>query len=134
LDIMYLLRHRNHSLDWGKILEWLHGSVATAPLYLLLTYLQRYRLIDVAPEILAELSHRQQPLGPLTLAILHSLIDRYMVDGRSHGPILNERNLSILWNTLLLPGSPRRNLLRVPWHLLPSRHGISRLFAQSPQR
>jgi hypothetical protein len=130
LDIIYLLRHRKRQLDWEKILEWLHGSVATAPLYLLLTYLQRHRLIDVAPEILAELSHRQQPLGPPTLAILHALIDRYVVDGRPHGPILNKRHLSILWNTLLLPGSPWRNMLRVPWQLLPSRHNISRLLKQ----
>jgi len=130
LDIIYLLKHRNHSLDWGKILEWLHGSVATVPLYLLLSYLQHYRLIDVAPEILAELSRRQQPLGPPTLAILHALIDRYMVDGRSHGPILNERTLSILWNTLLLPGPPWRNLLRVPWHLLPSQENMKMGFSR----
>ena len=131
LDIIYLLRHRKRPLDWGQILEWLHGSVATAPLYLLLTYLQRYRLIDVAPEILAELSRRQQPLGPPTLAILHALIDRYIVDGKSHGPILNARILSILWNSLFLPGSPWGNLLRVPWHLFPSRHNISRLLRQT---
>lgn len=131
LDIIYLLSHRQRPLEWGKILEWLQGSVATAPLYLLLTYLQRYRLIDVAPEILAELSRRQQPLGPPTLAILHALIDRYVVDGRTHGPILNARTLSILWNTLFLPGSPWGNLLRVPWHLLPSRHNISRLLRQT---
>lgn len=126
LDIIYLLKHRKRPLDWEKIFEWLHGSVATAPLYLLLTYLQHYRLIDIAPEILTELSHRQQPLGPPTLAILHTLIGRYMLDGKSYGPILNERNLSLLWSTLLLPGPPWRNLLRVPWHLLPSWYGISR--------
>jgi hypothetical protein len=130
LDIIYLLKHRKRPLAWEKIFEWLRGSVATAPLYLLLTYLQRYRLIDLAPEILAEFSHQQLPLGPPTLAILHSLIDHYMVDGRSYGPMLNERTLSILWSTLLLPGPPWRNLLRVPWHLLPSRHGISRLFRE----
>ncbi len=126
LDIIYLLRHRKRPLDWEKIIEWLPGSVATAPLYLLLTYLQRYRLIDIAPEILTELSHRQQPLGPPTRAILHALIDRCMVDGKSYGLILNERNLPILWNTLLLPRSPWRNLLGVPWHLLPSWYGIFR--------
>lgn len=126
LDIIYLLRQRKRPLDWEKILEWLHDSVATVPLYLLLTYLQRYRLIEVAPEVLTELSHRQQPLGLPTLAILHAMIGRYMVDGKSYGPILNERNISRLWDTLLLPGSPGRNLLRAPWHLLPSWYGISR--------
>jgi hypothetical protein len=124
LDIIYLLRHRKRPLEWEKILEWVRGSAATVPLYLLLTYLQRYRLIDVAPEILAELSRRQQPLGPPTLAILHVLIDRYMVDGKSKGLILNKRNISILWNTLLLPGSPWRNLIRAPYDLWPSRKGI----------
>ena len=130
LDIIYLLRHRKRPLDWEKIFEWLHGSVATAPLYLLLTYLQRHRLIDIAPEILTELSHHQSSLGPPTLPILHALLDRYIVDGGSSGPILNEWRLRLLWDTLLLPGPPWWNLVRVPWHLRPSWHGIFNFFRE----
>jgi len=124
LDIIYLLGNNENALHWEQILDWLHGSAAALPLYLLLTYLQRFHLIDVDPEALRELSLRQRSLGNLSLTVLHALIDRYLVDGRPLGPILSLRNLPILWNTLLLPGPPWRNLLLIPWYLLPSRAGI----------
>jgi hypothetical protein len=124
LDIIYLLGNNENALHWEQILDWLHGSAAALPLYLLLTYLQRFHLIDVDPEVLRELSLRQRSLGNLSLTVLHALIDRYLVDGRPLGPILSLRNLPILWNTLLLPGPPWRNLLLIPWYLVPSRAGI----------
>jgi len=130
LDIIYLLGNRKKALHWEQLLAWLHGSAAALPLYLLLTYLQRCHLIEVEPEVLRELSLRQRALGNLSLTVLHALIDRYLVDGRPPGPILSLRNLPILWNTLLLPGPPWRNLLLVPWYLVPSRAGIRARFAR----
>jgi hypothetical protein len=130
LDIIYLLGNSKSTLHWERILDWLHGSTAALPLYLLLTYLQRYHLIEVAPEILHELSFRQRAFGKLSLLMMHALIDLYLVDGKAPGPILSLRNLPILWNTLLLPGPPWRNLLLLPWSLLPSRVGIRAQFAR----
>jgi len=124
LDVIYLLGNSKSALHWERILDWLHGSAAALPLYLLLTYLQRCHLIEVAPEVLHELSCRQRSLGKLGLFMMHALIDRYLVDGRSPGPILSPRNLPLLWNTLLFPGPPWRNLLLLPWYLLPSWVGI----------
>jgi len=118
LDIIYLLKNIKDTLHWEKILDWLHGSVAAAHLYLMLTYLDKYQLIDVAPEILHGLFLRQQSFGNVNLKIVHSLIDQYLVYGRDPGQVLSLRNLGILWQTLLLPGRPFRNLMLVPWLLL----------------
>lgn len=118
LDLIYLLKNTKDTLHWEQILDWLHGSVASTHLYLMLTYLDKYQLIDVAPEILHGLFLRQQSFGNVNLKIVHSLIDQYLVDGRDFGQVLSLRNLSILWETLLLPGRPLRNLMLVPWILL----------------
>jgi hypothetical protein len=124
VDLIYLLGNSKNPLHWESILEWLHGSAAAVPLYLLLTYLRRCDLITVDAEVLRELARRQGALGKLNLTVLHALIDRYLVDGRAPGTILSARTLSILWQSLLLPGPPWRNLLLFPWHLFPSWGGI----------
>jgi len=131
LDVIYLLRNSKGRLDWEQILDWSHGSIAATYLYLLLTYLRKYQLIDVAPEIFHEIFLRQRSFGNINLTILHTLIDRYFAEGRTFGRVLSLRNVRILWRTLLLPGPPLRNLMLVAWNLLPSRRrirpGVSRL-------
>lgn len=123
LDTMYLLKHAADTLQWERILDWTRESPAAVHLYLLLSYLDRHRLTDVAPAALAALSASQRSVGPLTRKILHTLIDRYLVEGSPFGRLGGVRNVDILWRTLLLPGSPWRNLLLVPlllllpWHL-----------------
>jgi hypothetical protein len=124
VDIIYLLGNTTNALHWEQILQWLHGSAAALPLYLLLTYLQRSHLIEVDASVLRELARRQRSLGNATLALLHTLLDRYVVDGRAPGLILSARTLAILWQSLLLPGPPWRNLLLFPWYLVPSWEGI----------
>jgi hypothetical protein len=118
LDLIYLLKHSKEAVCWEHMLDWLHGSVAATPLYLLLTYLDTYQLIDIAPEILHELSVRQRSFGSLNLHIMHRLIDRYSVDGHPFGRVYSGHHLNILWETLLLPGPPLGNLLQVPRNLL----------------
>lgn len=111
LDVIYLLNHVKNKLNWKQILDWLPGSVASIDLYLMLTYLVKYKLIEIAPEILHELSSKQRSLGSLNLKIVHTLIDRYLVDGRAFGRILSLGNLDILWKTLLLPGPDRKSVV-----------------------
>jgi hypothetical protein len=130
LDLVYLSKNTKDVVRWERIFDWLQGSVAAAPLYLLLTYLDTYHLIDIAPEILHELSLRQRSFGSLNLQILHALLNRYIVDGHPWGWVCSAYHLGILWKTLLLPGPPLGNLLCVPWNLfLGSRvwTGLSRL-------
>jgi hypothetical protein len=84
LDIICILRQRPE-IDWAKILAWLDGSIASAPVYLLLTYLEKYRLIALPPDVLRDLFLKQRSFGRLNLVILHTLIDHYFVGGRQLG-------------------------------------------------
>ncbi len=117
LDIIYLLENTKDTLHWEPILDWLHDSTAATHLYLLLSYLDRHQLVDIAPEVLCALSARARSLGPANCKILHALIDRYLVRGTPFRGVCSLRNLDILWRTLLLPGAPARNLLLVPLFL-----------------
>ncbi len=112
LDMMHLLKTTKYVVNWEQILAWLHGSVASTHLYLMLSYLDKYQLIAIAPEILHELFLSQRPLRNINLKIMHRLIDRYLVDGTYLGQLLNLENLDSLWKTLLSPGSPFRNLIQ----------------------
>ena len=118
MDIIYLLKNTKATLDWDQILDWLHGSVAPTHLYLMFTYLDQYQLIDISPDILHRLFLRQRAFGNMNLKIVHTLIDRYLVDGRAFVQVLSLRNLDILWKVLLLPGPPLRNLIVAPWIIL----------------
>jgi len=114
LDAIYLLQRTAEVLDWERLLTWLHGSVAGAPLYLLLTYLDASHLVALTPEVLRGLGARQQALNPTTLALGHWLVDRYLVAGHAMGRILNAARLEVLWQTLLLgAGTPGGKLLRL---------------------
>jgi hypothetical protein len=122
LDIIYLLKNAKDEFNWQQILKWVDDSVASAHLYLILSYIDKYRLIDIAPEVLDELSSKQRSLKNLNLGVMHGVIDRYFVGEKPFGQILSERNLSILWKILLLWESQSRNLLLGPWNvLLPNR-------------
>ncbi|HXG20635.1 MAG TPA: nucleotidyltransferase family protein [Methylomirabilota bacterium] len=130
VDMLFLLRNTGEALRWECILDWTQDSATAVPLYLLLTYLVKHRLIKVEPAILRTLALRQRTFGVVNLALMHALIDRYVVDGRPLGRLLNARNLPILWDTLLLPGPPFRNLMLIPWRLLPSWVGVKNQLAK----
>ena len=87
--VRHLLRERRLGvgavLRWERIFDWLDGSVAAAYVYLLLSYLDRHRLTDIAPGVLHEFFLRQRAFGRTNLAILHALLDRYVADGHEFG-------------------------------------------------
>ena len=114
LDVIYLLR-KVHDIRWAQLLEWVTRTAAAGHLYLLLSYLLEYRLVDVSPDVLADLWTRQRAFGRLNLAVLHRLIDRYMVDGSGFGFLVRPGNYGVTWQTLLRPDSPWRNLVRLPF-------------------
>jgi hypothetical protein len=120
LDIICILRH-DPEIHWPQILNWLDASIASASLYLLLTYLEKYRLIEIPAEVLQALFLKQRCFGHLNLVILHALIDHYLVGGRELGMIMSKRNVEIVWATILSPGSPSKNLMLLPWNLIPTR-------------
>jgi hypothetical protein len=114
LDVIYLLR-KVHDIRWAQLLEWVNRTAAAGHLYLLLSYLLKYRLVDVPPDVLPDLWTRQRAFGRLNLAILHGLIDRYMVDGSGFGFLVRPGNFGVTWQTLLRCDSPWRNLVRLPF-------------------
>jgi hypothetical protein len=120
IDLSRLLANAP-ALRWDRILAWLDGSPGAATcLHLLLSYLRRRRLADVAPRILRVLASRQQSLSAVNLAILHAVIDRYVVAGGRFGFLMSDRNFDIIRAALLSPGRPSQNLGQAVWKLLPS--------------
>jgi hypothetical protein len=118
LDAILLLRAVGARLDWRRVLDWLRGSLAAAPLYLLLTYLTRHGITPVPAETLRALRECQRGFGAVNLRLAHGLIDVYMVDGRPHGRLLSGARVSRAWRTLLSRGSPLANLARIPAAML----------------
>jgi hypothetical protein len=119
LDLIYLLGRGRQYVDWRTILRWLDGSMAASSLYLLLAYLDRRNLVRIDPDVMRQLSVKQRSLGRMNLSLAHALLDHHVAAGRSLGGALDKRNFDILWKTLLLPGPPARNLMLIPWNLLP---------------
>jgi hypothetical protein len=131
LDIIYLLRNANEQLRWDVILHWLHGSVAALHLALILTYLQKYQLIEIAPEIPQKLFSSQRCVAGLNLKILQIIIDRYVIEGKDFGLYCTSADLKHVWVTLLSPGSPIHNLTLVMRHFLRLRtrlYSLRRIF------
>ena len=118
LDLIYLLRN-SRAIRWERIFKWLDDSCAATYVYLLLSYLARHHLVDIEPGVLDNLFRRQRSFGRMNLAVLHSILDRYVVDGYQFSWLRSERNINRVWNNLLLPGRPSRNALLGLWYLLP---------------
>jgi len=118
LDVIYLLKNIKARIDWEKILNWMDGSVASAYVYLLLSYLHQYKLINIEPEVFRELSLRGRSFGKVNLKILYRLIDDCLVEGRARRFFFSSRTLDIAWRTCLLPGISIGNLMLLPVFLL----------------
>jgi putative nucleotidyltransferase-like protein len=118
LDLIYLLRN-SRAIRWERIFEWLDDSCAATYVYLLLSYLDRHHLVDIEPGVLDNLFGRQRSFGRTNLAVLHSILDRYVVDGYPFSWLMSVRNINRVWDSLLRPGRPSRNALLGLWSLLP---------------
>jgi hypothetical protein len=103
LDTMLVLRDRA-SLRWPAVLGWLDGAAAATQVYLMLAYLDARGLVALRPEILDGLRRRQRSFGPGGLRLAFELLDRYVVDGRPRGRLVDDRVLALAWRALLQPG------------------------------
>jgi hypothetical protein len=104
VDTIYLLNRAGADFSWEWILRTVNRSISATSLYLLLSYLLRYDLVKIAPGLMRELSLSQRSFGRLGLKTIHRMIDDYLVKATGFGPLLSERSVSIIWNTLMLPG------------------------------
>lgn len=118
LDVIYILMNKNSAINWDKILAWLQNSMASAHLYLMLTFLQRQELISVPAEVIRRLALTKKNLNKLNNRILHALIMAYLVRGKPFTHISSETNVSIVWSSLLSPRPATMNLVSIPWKVL----------------
>ena len=116
-DTIYLLQHAGAALSWEWILKAVSRSMPATYLYLLLSYLRRYDLVNIAPGIMRELSLSQRSFGRLGLKTTHRLIDDYLVKATGFGPMLSERSVGIIWKTLMLPAPTLSKLALIPINL-----------------
>ena len=116
LDLVFLLRQKGSALCWEHLLAWIDRSATAVSLYLLLSYLDSRRLIELPREILHRLCAGQRVFGGWTLAAAHKIIDRYLLDGR-YGFVLSRRTLRITWDTLALPMPAACKVLLMPIQL-----------------
>ena len=116
-DTIYLLKHAGADFSWEWILSAVYRSVPATYLYLLLSYMVRYDLVTIGPEIMHELSISQRSFGSLSLKTIHRMIDDYFVRATEFGPLLSERTVGIIWKTLMLPGPTLRKLVLIPVNL-----------------
>ena len=117
LDVMYLLKEENSSIKWDKLLTWLHGSAATPYVYLLLSFLQHQQLCELASSVIQRLQGMQKTINLPVLAILHKILEKYLVDGYPFGRFATFNNIAVVWDTLLAQRGATRNLVAVPFRL-----------------
>ena len=123
LDIVYIIKHAGHRLDWSKIIRWVELSPAAIQIYLLLAYLAHHEVVAIDREILRRLiSADNNALAGRKLRILFCLTDQCIAEGRSFEWILSLRNMSIIWQTLISTQSLTEAFFLLPLRLvLPSR-------------
>jgi hypothetical protein len=116
-DTIYLLKQAGTDFSWEWILRAVNRSIPATYIYLLLSYMVRYDLVKIGPEIMRELAFSQPSFGNLGLKTIHRMIDDYLVKATGFGPLLSERSVGIIWKTLMLPGPTLPKLVLIPINL-----------------
>jgi hypothetical protein len=116
-DTIYLLKHAGPGFSWEWILRAVNRSIPATYLYLLLRYLIGYDLVRIAPGVMRQLSLIQRSFGSRSLKMIHRMIDDYLFKATGFEPLLSERSVSIIWNTLMLPGATFPKLALIPVNL-----------------
>jgi hypothetical protein len=116
-DTIYLLKHAGAAFSWEWILKAVSRSIPATYLYLLLSYLSHYGLVNIAPGIMRELSLSQRSFGRLSLKTTHRMIDDYLVKAPGFGLMFSERSVGIIWKTLMLPAPTFPKLVLIPINL-----------------
>ena len=138
LDALYLLRAPGPALDWEALLQWLDNDMATASLYVMLSYLATRGLDRSASPILERLAASQPIVGAPELRILCAMIDAHLVAGRPFLGQFGNRHPMIaqsVLNGLLATGSHVGKVLSLPWKVvfppwIPGRYGARYQFGR----
>jgi hypothetical protein len=117
LDVIFLLQRSGESFRWENLLAWVDRSSTAASLYLLLSYLESRGLLIPPDGILHRLGASQRVFGRCTLAAMHKIIDRYLLEGSGFNVLFSRRTLRIAWDTLTLPLPAPSKVLLMPVQL-----------------
>jgi hypothetical protein len=110
-DAVALLRP---PFDWNRALGLLDNPVAAASVDVMLASLGRIRVLDAPGQVFDGVRRRHRLLGSGEIRILTSLVERYLVGGRSFD-LFNSRRI---WGGLLdAEDRPGIKCLMVPWYV-----------------
>lgn len=118
LDAAFILRLHGDALDWDRVCAMVKESWATTALHLLLAYIRRVELAPVPSDILAWLAARDRYSNRFSSALLHTLVNTYVMQGRPFGLLLSNYHWQIVWSTLIRPCRPAANLLSIPYFVV----------------
>lgn len=119
LDVVLLVHHQGHALNWDQVFEMLEGSpsMAITAVHVMLTYLHRWDVIPVPREVLDRLAAGDKHTNRASRWILHRMVTIFLMERRPYGRFLTERNVRIIWSTLLQTPTPLKNLLTLPYRI-----------------
>lgn len=117
LDVILLLRN-NKDVAWDRIAEWTATRHIGVHLSLVLGYLCHRRIVHLEPRATAVMNRGLRKLGRLNARLLYAIIDAFIVEREPFGRFLTHCNVLIIWDTLLRPRRPWRNLAGLPMSLM----------------
>ncbi|VAW59543.1 hypothetical protein MNBD_GAMMA11-2922 [hydrothermal vent metagenome] len=135
IDMIFLIQNNGKGIDWNKTFEWINGTASASHLYLILSYFDKYKLVNLPDNYSRLFKLKHHNMGRLNRYILHKIIHQYISGARSTGSILTVSNLEIVWGTLLGPYASIINIVRLPWNILfppeeTNRYGLSRILSR----
>jgi hypothetical protein len=113
-DAVYLIHTQKPALDWDKLMAMLDNEMAAASLCVMLSYLERHRLLGAQPSVLARLLGAQRLVQPVELALLHRMLDLHLLSAKPAFRLFQTWHVVA---NLITPGPPLWKVLRLPWNI-----------------
>jgi len=118
IDMILLIKNNGAGLDWTKIFAYINNTSSASYVFLLLSYFDKYKIIDVPKNYANLIKLKNSNMGIINMSILHYIVDGFLLGKIINHKFLNENNIQIIWSSLLLPSSSLKNLTRLPLNLL----------------
>ena len=101
VDVINLLQATTTELDYDKLCGWLDDDLLCSNLLALLSYLERYQLIEIPAALRQCSAFSRPPLSKTSLRLLHWIIDHHYVAPAMQSRWLTEHNTAIIWQSLM---------------------------------
>ena len=114
VDVIFLLRTRD-DIDWHRIASWLqHSPVAATHLALMLGYLSSRNVVAFGSAAIEAMNLGILRLGRINAKLLYRIVDAFIVERKPFRRFATHYNTLLVWDTLLRPLQPSRNLAALP--------------------